>query len=705
VIKIQIFIGIAAYKYKKIVILTKYKRESMENFSNYIYKNVHYIYKFLLVFISLGAIIYLFPKEGKFKYEYEKNKAWAYENLVAPFDFPLVKTDEEIKKEKDSIRKNSPIFLRFISLDKNKSKQIIDNEIDALEIPYKQKRKLKKLNQQFLSEIYKRGFIKKIPVEFHGQKIYLIKNNSFKIVSSDEILTNDNIKNAGIFKADMNTKNLNLLLDIYAKKLDPNLVFASDLYQQKLNENINNINIYEGMIPKGKVIISKSEIVDSKKYRQLKSLQKAFQLQAHEANANYWIYTGYAILVAIVLTLLLLFLKKYRKEIYEDNSKLGLILFNMVLLVALTTFTINYDSSYIFVVPLAILPLILKAFFDARVGFFVHVLTILLLGFVVPNSFEFVFLQIMAGIVTILTVTELTKRSNLFTSVGNIILIYILGYFAFHLIHEGSISLINSKIILLFLLNGILTIALSHQLILIYEKLFGLISDVSLLEWSNTNSKLLKRLADKAPGTFNHSMQVAHLAEAAANEIGANSLLVRAGALYHDIGKMFNPFYFTENQTSGVNKHDDLEPEESAQIIINHVLDGVELARKNKLPDRLIDFIRTHHGTGLVQYFYKKALEKNPNVDKEKFRYPGPNPFSKETAILMMADSVEAASKSLREPTAEQIENFVDKIIDSQLKNGFFDYANITLKEISKIKKLLKKKLKNIYHLRVEYPE
>jgi len=377
----------------------------------------------------------------------------------------------------------------------------------------------------------------------------------------------------------------------------------------------------------------------------------------------------------------------------------------MVLLIFLTTLVVNYNTAYVYIVPLTILPLLLKAFFDARVGLFVHMLTILLLGFIVANSFEFIFLQIMAGIVTILTVSELTKRANLVSSVGSIIIIYIIGYFAFHLIHEGNINLISGQVFLFFLLNGILTIALSNQLILLYEKVFGLVSDVSLLEISNTNSKLLKRLADKAPGTFNHSMQVANLAEAAAHEIKANALLVRTGALYHDIGKMLNPFYFTENQTSGVNRHDDLDPVESAKIIINHVLDGVVLARKNNLPDRVIDFIRTHHGKSLVQYFYKKALETNPNIDKELFRYPGPNPFSKETAILMMADSVEAASKSLREPTAAKIEDFVDKIIDNQLYSGLLDNADITLKEISSIKKLFKKKLKNIYHLRIEYPE
>ena len=704
-IKIQIFIGIAAYKYKKIVILTKYKRVSMENFSNYIYKNVHYIYKFLLVFISLGAIIYLFPKEGKFKYEYEKNKAWAYENLVAPFDFPLVKTDEEIKKEKDSIRKNSPVFLKFTTIDVDSIQKIINNKIDEFKISEKQKKQLKSLNGKLIPQIYSKGFFAQPDKDIFNRKIFLQKSNTYQIKSINQIFTRNNLKKIASLSKNVSPGLINILIDLYKNYLPSNLSVDRDLSEKFIQEKLNNIDVYEGIIPAGQLIISKSEMIDENKYHQLQSLEKAFQIQGKSSKANYWIYTGYAILVAIVLSLLLLFLKKYRREIYEDNSKLGLILFNMVLLVALTTLTINYDPVYVFVVPLAILSLILKAFFDARVGLFVHVLTVLLLGFVVPNSFEFVFLQIMAGIVTILTVTELTRRSNLFTSVGNIILIYILGYFAFHLIHEGNIRLISSKIFLFFLLNGILTIALSHQLILIYEKLFGLVSDVSLLEWSNTNSKLLKRLADKAPGTFNHSMQVAHLAEAAANEIGANSLLVRAGALYHDIGKMLNPFYFTENQISGVNPHDELEPEDSAKVIINHVLDGVELARKNNIPDRLIDFIRTHHGTGLVKYFYKKALKNNPNADKEKFRYPGPNPFSKETAILMMADSVEAASKSLREPTAEKIDQFVDKIIDNQLYEGLYDNANITLKEISKIKNLLKKKLRNIYHLRVEYPE
>jgi putative nucleotidyltransferase with HDIG domain len=335
---------------------------------------------------------------------------------------------------------------------------------------------------------------------------------------------------------------------------------------------------------------------------------------------------------------------------------------------------------------------------------FVHVLTILLLGFIVPNSFEYMFLQIIAGIVTILTVSELYKRANLFVSVGQITLIYIIGYFAFVLIHEGNIREIQLNTFGYFVLSGLATL-FAHPLIYLYEKIFGLVSDVSLLELSDTNSKLLKELSDKAPGTFHHSLNVANLAEAAANEIGANAMLVRVGALYHDIGKMTNPTFFTENQVNNVNAHTEMDPKESATIIIDHVINGIEIARKNNLPDRIIDFIRTHHGTSLVYYFYKTELDTQGEANEEDFRYPGPMPFSKETAILMMSDSVEAASKSLKEPTSSKIDVFVEKIINGQMDQGQFLNADITFNDIQVIKKVLKKKLNNIYHLRVEYPE
>ncbi|MDX1426562.1 MAG: HDIG domain-containing protein, partial [Salegentibacter mishustinae] len=394
----------------------------------------------------------------------------------------------------------------------------------------------------------------------------------------------------------------------------------------------------------------------------------------------------------------------YRQEIFENNVKVTFIFFNILFMVLLTTLVVNFNIDYVYVVPLCILPLTLKAFFDARLGMFTHVITVLLLGFIVPNSYEYMFLQIIAGIVTILTVSELYKRANLFISVGQITLVYIISYFAFTVIQEGNIADVEGEVLLTFLLGGLATLFV-QPLIYIYEKIFGMVSDMSLLELSDTNSKLLKELSEKAPGTFHHSLNVANLAEAAANEINANAMLTRVGALYHDIGKMKNPTYFSENQTSAVNSHDELAPRESAQIITDHVINGIEIAKKHNLPDRVIDFIRTHHGTTTVYFFYMKEKEQNDNAVADDFRYPGPIPFSKETAILMMCDSVEAASKSLKEPTAGVIDSFVEKIIDKQMKEEQFLNANITFKEIQVVKKILKRKLKNIFHLRVEYPE
>ena len=403
--------------------------------------------------------------------------------------------------------------------------------------------------------------------------------------------------------------------------------------------------------------------------------------------------------------MLLLFLRKYRVEVFKNNTKVTFIFFNILLMVFLTTLVVNYNSAYIYIVPLCILPLVLKAFFDARLGLFAHVITVLLLGFVVANNYEYMFLQIIAGIVTILTVSELYKRANLFISVGQITLIYIVAYFAFFVIHEGSIDNLQWETFILFILCGLATLFV-QPLIYAYEKIFGLVSDVSLLELSDTNTKLLKELSNKAPGTFHHSLNVANLAEASANEIGANAMLVRVGALYHDIGKMSNPTYFTENQSTGINPHDELSSKESASIIINHVIEGIEIAKKHNLPDRVIDFIRTHHGTSVVYYFYNKEKQlHDKNVNRKDFMYPGPRPFSKETAILMMCDSVEAASKSLKEPTSTKIDAFVENIISKQMESEQFLNANITFKEIQSIKKVLKHKLANIYHLRIEYPE
>jgi hypothetical protein len=385
---------------------------------------------------------------------------------------------------------------------------------------------------------------------------------------------------------------------------------------------------------------------------------------------------------------------------------LTFIFFNIVFVVLVTTLLIGYNTSLVFAAPLCILPLVIKAFFDARLGLFTHVLTVLLIGFIVPNSFEFIFLQIVAGIVTIQSIDQLYYRANLFISVGQIVLVYLISYIAFIIIQEGTFLKIDPITIGLFLLNGLLMLFV-QPLIYIYEKVFGLVSDVSLLELSDTNSKLLKELSDQAPGTFHHSLPVANLAEAAANEIGANTLLVRVGALYHDIGKILNPMYFIENQSTGVNPHNDLSPTDSAKIITDHVIKGIELAKQYRLPDRIIDFIRTHHGTSLVYYFYVKEKELSPEdeVDIKKFQYKGPVPFSRETAILMICDAAEAASKSLQLPSAQSIDDLINKIVEKQKLDNQFINSDITFREIEKIKKVIKRKLMNIYHVRVEYPD
>ena len=561
------------------------------------------------------------------------------------------------------------------------------------------------IGASIIDELYTYGITNE-KYSFPPEKIiYLKKGNELQEIGYNQLIYFGDLNNIISTMIDgINEKPSPFLQELLLNAVISNVSLDSKLTESIILSRIEKINPNRGVIDKGSRIIAKGEVVEGNKFQILNSYKAVFQSQVWSKSNYNWLLLGYSLLISLVFLMLFLFMKNYRKEIFKDNNKMTFILFNVVLMIFVTSLVVKYDAKLVYITPLCILPLILKAFFDARLGLFVHVLTILLLGFTVPSSFEFLFLQTIAGMVTILTVSELYKRANLFISVGQITFVYILGYFAFFIIQEGNVELIQWDYFMYFILCGLLTL-FSFPLIYIYEKMFGLVSDVSLLELSDTNSKLLKELSNKAPGTFHHSLNVANLAEAAANEIGANAMLTRVGALYHDIGKMVQPTYFTENQISSVNSHDDLDPKESAEIIIDHVINGIEIAKKNNIPDRIIDFIRTHHGTSLVYYFYNKESEKIGEVNKADFSYPGPTPFSRETAILMMADSVEAASKSLKEPTSSKLDSFVENIVDNQLNQGQFLNANITLKEIQKIKKVLKKKLNNMYHLRVEYPQ
>nr|WP_321246867.1 HDIG domain-containing metalloprotein [uncultured Psychroserpens sp.] len=681
----------------------------MNDLINKWYRNHALLYKVLLFLSTTFLIVYLFPKSGKFKYDFDKGKPWQSESLLAPFDFAIKKSSEEIEQEKNEALDRSAVYF---DIDKS-VKSIVVNAYEEKFISsfsdslIKNNGRLFEVGKSAIDVIYEFGVLDEDYKYSENKNVILIDgqtqdgetqfSNLTKLDGFRSKIENE-LSNNGLSQFEAT------FVSVFFDVIRPNLKLNSSLTQKSLDEKIEIISSVRGSIEKGTLIISKGEIVEGNKYDVLTSLETEYESQVwNDSNYNLIIF-AYSLLVSLALLMLLLFLRKYRMEVFLDNTKVTFIFFNILLMILLTTLVINYNSKYVYVVPLCILPLVLKAFFDARLGLFAHVLTVLLLGFIVPNSYEYMFLQIIAGIVTILTVSELYKRANLFISVGQITLIYIIAYFAFFVIQEGNITSLDPSTFGLFVLCGLATLFV-QPLIYIYEKLFGLVSDVSLLELSDTNTKLLKELSNKAPGTFHHSLNVANLAEASANEIGANAMLIRVGALYHDIGKMKNPTYFTENQATGINPHDELSSRESAKIIIDHTLDGIEIAKKNNLPDRVIDFIRTHHGTSMVYYFYRKEKDLNEDTNEDDFRYPGPQPFSKETAILMMCDSVEAASKSLKEPTTTKIDAFVETIISKQMEDGQFLNANITFKEIQSIKKVLKTKLANIFHLRIEYPE
>ncbi len=681
----------------------------MKKLFNQLLHNHSFIYKTILYILTVFLIVFLLPKGGKFKYDYFKGKPWQYENYIAPFDFAIQKSQKEIDTEISNIEKKAKLYFVYNTVVIEDVLSKFNEEFDRNPFIENIEGSLREIGKNIINKVYKHGFI-------DNQSEQKLKNSADEITIRKETLAydlnhNDLVKSSQLLrlindglKEITSPESQTMLLNILSNVIKSNITYDDEFTQKVKEKAISNISYTKGFISKGERIISKGDIVEGRKFEALNSIKSELESQVWSKSNYNWIVFGYSILVALALLMLLLFLRKYRAEIYSNNNKITLIFLNVLLMVFLVSIVVKYDAKYVYAVPLCILPIILKAFFDARLGLFTHVLTVLLLGFVVPNSFEFIFLQIIAGIVTILTVSELYKRVNLFISIGQIVLIYMITYVAFTIIHEGNAQNLNWFYFGLFAFNGMLAF-LATILIFVYERLFGLVSDVSLLELSNTNSALLRELAEKSPGTFQHSMQVANLAEASANEIGANAMLVRTGALYHDIGKLTNPMYFIENQSTSVNPHNELSNIDSAKIIIDHVIHGIELAKKHRLPDRVIDFIRTHHGTSLVYYFYMQEKNNNEVVDIEKFRYPGPNPFSKETAILMMCDAAEAASKSIKEPTAQIIDNLIDKIILKQMDDGQFMNADITFKDIELVKKVLKKKLKNIFHLRIEYPE
>ncbi|MDG1425924.1 MAG: HDIG domain-containing protein [Flavobacteriales bacterium] len=673
--------------------------------------------------------MYLFPRQAKFKYEFTKGKPWLHETIIAPFDFSILKSESDLDKEKEIVKSQ---HLSLYNFNKNifdiKAEDFI-NEFEekwsenkgtkkdlrfTFKNLFKNRKKLannKKNNLasfgfNFLNEIYSVGIIQlNSSVDNQNYDRILLKNNLIAEKRDvNDFYTVSTAANKINLISKLTNDEYNFLVPLLLSSIEQNILYDKYSSDELLSNDLSNINPERGLIVSGQIIINKGELIDFEKYQILLSLKKKYEGKTWKKSSFFLVLFGQFILVGISLLILWLFLRQYRNTVLENTTKISMILFLILLMVFSSTMVLSFAPNWIYLIPFCISPIILKAFFDNRIALFVHLITILILGFIMPNGFEFVFLQFIAGIISILTVLKMYTRVQLFTSVIKIMGAYLLVYVALSITHAASFNEIDSVKLLQFTISGALTI-FAYPIVFLFEKLFSLVSDVSLLELTDTNSPLLRRLSDEAPGTFQHSLQVANLAEMGALEIGANALLVRAGAIYHDIGKLKNPLFFIENQSSKFNPHDEIEFEESAQIIIDHVLDGIEIAKENNLPDELIDFIRTHHGTTTVEYFYKQFINNltEENLDESIFNYPGPKPFSKETAILMMADASEASARSLKNPTSENIDELIETVINKQITYEQFENADITFKEITQLKKLFKNKLVNIHHARIEY--
>ncbi len=670
----------------------------------------------MLFFIAISLIVYVFPKEGKFKYEFEnlKGKPWFHEDLIAPFDFAIKKSKDELENEKVEIIKNSkPYFKNDVSISKTKKAAFEDTFNEKWDNTKNKLIKEKNLaiGKKIIDSIYSKGIIEAAEIienKPSDYSIYVLNNN---VAEEHDLNDFFNIKSAFEYAQNQLKKNekncnINFLLPLIENSIAHTIFYDKATSEKVLKQAIDDLSTTHDIIIKDQSVISKGEILDAKKIQILESLKEEYEQQSSGGTSNYFfILIGQILIVSICLGVLVLFLAFFRREIYLDNTKIIFILILILLQVMMARLALNSQSFSIYLLPFCILPVIIRAFYDTRVALFVHLITVLIISFMAPNRFEFTFIQMLGGMVAIFSIVSMRNRSQIFISSTLIFITYSIAFTGITIVQEGGSDTITGYDYAWFGISAMLTL-FSYPLIFIFEKIFGFISDVSLLELSDTNGKLLRELASRAPGTFQHSLQVANLAEEAIYNIGGNPLLVRTGALYHDIGKMEMPLYFIENQANGINPHEDLSFDESASIIINHVIQGVEIAKKHNLPEVIIDFIRTHHGTSVTAYFYRSFQNAFPEekVDETKFHYPGPIPFSKETAVLMMADSVEAASRSLKKYDAENIDNLVEKIIDVQIEQKQFANADITFKDINTLKKIFKKKLMNIYHIRVEYP-
>ncbi len=681
--------------------------KSFKTGKRFSYKDL--LYKSLIFIATVSVIVYFLPNEGKFNYQFDINKPWKYGLLQASFDFPIYKNDMQVQKEQDSILAT---YQPYFHIEKNAEKEMIErlredyNKTLRHSLPGTD---YIRYIERMLKEMYRNGIIA-------GNDLTRMEEDSITAIRTVEQNTATSRPVGQLYTVkDAYEYLLNADTTHYKKKvlqqcnlnnyITPNLIYDEAKSEAAQKDLLSNISYANGFVLNGQKIIDRGEIVNEQTYNILESLRKEWEKRSDSLQEKRLTLAGQILYVGIFLFCFMVYLDLFRADYYERKGSLSLLFALIVLFPVIASVMVSQSLSSIYIVPFAMIPIIVRIFLDSRTAFMAHVTIILLCSITLRFPHEFILLQVVAGMVSIYSLRELSQRSQLLRTALVVFASYALLYFAFELIHEDDLTKLNTRMYIYFMINGILLL-FAYPLLFILEKTFGFTSNVTLVELSNINNSLLREMSEIAPGTFQHSLQMANLAAEAANKIGAKSQLVRTGALYHDIGKMVNPAFFTENQ-SGVNPHKSLNYEQSAQVIISHITDGLKLAEKHNLPKVIKDFISTHHGRGLTKYFYISYKNEHPDeeVDAEKFRYPGPNPFTKEQAILMMADSVEAASRSLPEYTEESIGTLVDKIIDAQVAEGFFKECPITFKDIALVKALFKEKLKTMYHTRISYPE
>ena len=664
----------------------------------------------LVFIVAILFITYIFPRQGSFNYSFDEGRPWQYGLLTAPFDFPIYKPAEQLKIEQDSILEFYEPY--FIVNDDTRVNALADFDADVnlntrlseLPAPYKLYIRNK------LTEIYENGIMRSEDYD----RIQLSRTGALRlkqgnVAESRQIETFYTIRSAyekvlEDAPADFDASTLKAAnINEYIRE---NIIYDASTSEKARNEFVQQVDISRGMVQQGQRIIDQGEIVDTRTYNILSSLERVTEERSGGTTTNLARVFGHFLLVFLMFGSFYMYLLYFRPTEYRNRKHLVFMVLMIVIFVTLTAVTVRFDLFSVYIIPYAILTILIRTFIDSRTALFASLSSIILSSLMVPYPFEFVIIQISAAMISIFMLKELSERSQLIKSSFFILFTYIVVYIGLVMYQEGSVTEADWVMLVYFLINFIF-ILFSYSLVYLVERSFGFISGVTLVELSNINKPLLKELSEKAPGTFQHSLQVSNLAMAAASKLGANASLIRTGALYHDVGKMINPAFFTENQAPGMNPHSGLPFEESARIIINHVKDGVKIAQKHNVPQQIIDFIETHHGMSMPKYFYNSWKNANPGkeANEANFRYPGPNPFSKETAIMMMADAVEASSRSLPEYTEESIRSLVERIIDSQLKEGYFKIAPITFRDIQTVKDVFVEKLVTIYHSRIAYPE